>query len=122
MVKNLPCNAGDVVMVPGRETKIPHTVEQLNPCITTKTPCNQINILKNKLIKDQLSGYELTGFPSGSVGKESACNAEDLGLIPGLERSPGGGHGNHSSILAWRIPTERGAWRFTVHRFAKSQI
>ena len=27
-----------------------------------------------------------------------------MGLIPGLERSPGGGHGNHSSILAWRIP------------------
>ena len=30
----------------------------------------------------------------GSVGKESACNAGDLGLIPGLERSPRGGHGN----------------------------
>ena len=62
MVKNLPCNTGDVVMVPVRKTKIPHTVEQLSPCITTKAPCNQINILKNKLIKDQLSGYELTGF------------------------------------------------------------
>ena len=34
------------------------------------------------------------GFPGGSVGKESACNAGDLGLIPGLGRSPGGGHGN----------------------------
>ena len=33
-------------------------------------------------------------FPGGSVGKESACNARDIGLIPGLERSPGGGHGN----------------------------
>ena len=30
----------------------------------------------------------------GSDGKESACNAGDLGLIPGLGRSPGGGHGN----------------------------
>ena len=28
----------------------------------------------------------------------------DVDLIPGLVRSPGGGHGNHSSILAWRIP------------------
>ena len=28
----------------------------------------------------------------------------DTGLIPGSGRSPGGGHGNHSSILAWRIP------------------
>ena len=34
------------------------------------------------------------GFPSGSDGKESSCNVGDLGLIPGLERSPEGGHGN----------------------------
>ena len=34
------------------------------------------------------------GFPDGSDGKECTCNAEDLGLNPGLERSPGGGHGN----------------------------
>ena len=33
------------------------------------------------------------GFPDGSAGKESACNAGDLGLIPGLERSPGEGKG-----------------------------
>ena len=33
-------------------------------------------------------------FPSGSDGKESACNAEDLGLIPGLGRILGGGHDN----------------------------
>ena len=34
------------------------------------------------------------GFPGSSVGKESACKAGDLGLIPGLGRSPGGGHGS----------------------------
>jgi len=34
------------------------------------------------------------GFPGGSDGKESGCNAGDLVLIPGLGRSPGGGHGN----------------------------
>ena len=33
-------------------------------------------------------------FPGGSVGEESACNAGDLGLISGLGKSPGGGHGN----------------------------
>ena len=33
------------------------------------------------------------GFPGGSAGKESACNVEDLGSIPGLERSPGEGKG-----------------------------
>ena len=35
--------------------------------------------------------YGSFGFPGGSDGKESACNAGDLGLIPGLERSPGEG-------------------------------
>ena len=34
------------------------------------------------------------GFPGGSVSKESSCNVEELGSIPGLGRSPGGGHGN----------------------------
>ena len=34
------------------------------------------------------------GFPGGSDGKESTCNLEDLGLTPGLGRSPGAGHGN----------------------------
>ena len=34
------------------------------------------------------------GFPGGSDGEEYACNAQDLGSIPGLGRSPGGGHGN----------------------------
>ena len=36
----------------------------------------------------------LMGFPGGSGGKESTCNAGDLGSISGLQRSPGGGHGN----------------------------
>ena len=43
------------------------------------------------------------GFPGGSAGKESACNVEDLGLIPGLERSPGEEMATYSHILAWRI-------------------
>ena len=42
--------------------------------------------------------------PGGLDGKESACNAGDAGLIPGLERSPGEENATHSSILAWRIP------------------
>ena len=52
----------------------------------------------------------LEGFPGGSDGKESTWNAEDLGLIPGLGRFPGGGIATHSSILAQRIPTDRQAW------------
>ena len=61
------------------------------------------------------------GFPGGSAGKESACNAGDLGLIPELGRSPEEGMATHSSILAWKIPLDRGAWWTMVHRFAKGQ-
>ena len=43
--------------------------------------------------------YMSLGFPGGSVVK-TACNAGDPGSIPGLGRSPGGGHDNHSSTLA----------------------
>ena len=48
----------------------------------------------------------LKGFPVSSAGKESTCIVGDLDSVPGLGRSPGGGHGNpgHSSILAWKIP------------------
>ena len=47
--------------------------------------------------------YSLS-FPDGSDGKESACNPGDLGLIPGLGRSPGERNGTYPSILPWRIP------------------
>ena len=39
-------------------------------------------------------GYIISSLPGGSDGNQSACNVGDLGLIPGLGRSPGGGHGN----------------------------
>ena len=44
------------------------------------------------------------GFPCGSAGKESACNAGDLGLVPWLEDPLEKGKAIHSSTLAWRIP------------------
>ena len=47
-----------------------------------------------KLKKKKMLGKELTGFPGGSVVKESPCNAADPGLIPGMGRSPGEGNGN----------------------------
>ena len=50
----------------------------------------------------------MVGFLGGSDGKESACNAVDLGLIPGSGRSPEEEIAAHSSILAWRIPGTEG--------------
>ena len=54
------------------------------------------------------------------MGKESACNAGDLGLIPGLGRSLEKGMATPSSILAWTIPMDREAWQVAVHGVAKS--
>ena len=44
--------------------------------------------------RDRILTPVFLDFPGGSDGKESACNAGDLGLIPGLGRTPGGGQGN----------------------------
>ena len=54
------------------------------------------------------------GFPGGPDSKESACNVGDLGLIPGLGRSPGGEHGNPLQYSCLENPMDRGAWRTTV--------
>ena len=51
------------------------------------------------------------GFPGGSDGKESACNAGDLGSIPGLGRSPGEGKGNPFQYSCWKIPWAEGPGR-----------
>ena len=54
--------------------------------------------------------------------KNPPANAEDLGSIPGLGRFSRGGMATLSSILAWRISMDRGAWWATVHRVSKSRI
>ena len=55
-----------------------------------------------------------------SDGKDSACSAGDLGLIPGLGRSPGGGHGNPLQYSCLENPMDRGAWWATVHGVTQS--
>ena len=61
------------------------------------------------------------GFPDGSDGKKSACNAGDLGSIPGLKRSLGEGNGNPLQYFCQENPMDRGAWRAIVHGVAESQ-
>ena len=113
------------------------------------------------LLNDWPAFLILNDFAGSSAGKESACNAGDPGLIPGLGRFTGDeigyplqyswaslaaqmvknlpavwetwvwslhwgdpledGMSTHSSIIAWRIPKDRGAWRAIVYGFAKSQ-
>ena len=59
------------------------------------------------------------GLPCGSDGKESACNAGDAGLIPGLGRSPGGGHGYPLQSSRLENPMDRGAWWATVYEVTR---
>ena len=62
------------------------------------------------------------GFPGGSDGKEFACNAEDLDLIPGLGRSPGEGHGKPLQYSFLEDSMDRRAWRAIVHGVTKSSM
>ena len=63
---------------------------------------------------------ERRGFPVGSEVKVSACNAGDLGSIPGSGGSLGEGNGNPLQYSCLGNPTVRGAWWATVHGVAKS--
>ena len=65
--------------------------------------------------------YIETGFPGGSVAKNSPANTGDAGLIPGLERSPGEGNGTPLQYSCLENPMDRGAWWATVHGVAKRQ-
>ena len=62
------------------------------------------------------------GFPGGSAGKESACNAGDMGLIPGSGRSPGEGNGYPLQYSCLENPMDKGVWWATVRGVTKSQI
>ena len=62
------------------------------------------------------------GFPGRSDGKESACNAGDPGLIPGLGRSPRKGNGNPFQYSCLENPMDRKPWWAAIHGAAKSQI
>ena len=59
-------------------------------------------------------------FPGGSVVKNPTANAGDVVSIPGLGRSPAVGNGNPLQYPCLENPTDRGAWKGTVHGAAKS--
>ena len=62
---------------------------------------------------------DLSGFPGGSDGKESACNAGDLGWIPGLGKSPGEGNDYPLQYSCQENFMDRGAWWAIVHGVMK---
>ena len=62
------------------------------------------------------------GFPGSWNSKEPACNAGDLGLIPGFRRSSGAGNGNPLQYLWLKNSMDRETWQATVHGVAKSGV
>ena len=72
-------------------------------------------------IKCVLSFKNSGPLPGGLEGKASACNAGDLGSIPGSGRSSGEGHGNPLQYSCLENPMDRGASQATVHGVTKSR-
>ena len=64
----------------------------------------------------------ILGFPDGSDSKESTCNAEDTGSIPGSGRSPGEGNGYSRQYSCLENSVDREVWQATVHGVTKSGI
>ena len=103
--------------------------------ILTIGPSNYISIRDSQDYKLGLLLYRVNRFsrlspPESSIldklsplwlsGKESACNAEELDSVPGLGRSPGGGHGNPLQYSCLKNPHEQIDWRTTVHGVRES--
>ena len=78
-----------------------------------------IVILVIFLVNNRQLVAKFGGLPWWLTGKEAACNAGDLGCIPGSGRSPGEGNGNQYSCLG--NPMDGGPGRATVHAITKSQ-
>ena len=91
----------------------PYFIHMSMACISS-TICNE-NYFQLLFLK------EILGFPGSSDSKESACNAGDLGLIPGSRRSPGEGNVNLPQYSCLENSMDRGGWRAIVHGAAKRQ-
>ena len=63
----------------------------------------------------------MAGLPLWLSGRESACSAGDVGLVPGWGRSPGEGNGCPLLYSCLGNPMDRGGWWATVHGLTKSQ-
>ena len=71
-------------------------------CVQKDPEAHVDSVGKNPVSGNNICSWERKGLPW--CLKESDCNAADLDLISGSGRSPGEGNGNHSSVLAWKIP------------------
>ena len=98
----------------------------LQPGHSVSQPSSEV--LKTDHLQGRLAPYKLPAHPNlgapkqvpcCSVGKESACNAGDLGSIPGSGRCPEEENGNPLQYSCLENPVDRGAWQATVHRLTR---
>ena len=109
------CNVGALGLIPGlgRSPKEGKGYPLQCSGLENSMDCVVHGVAKNQV---QLSDFH-TGDP---VGKDSACNARDLALIPGFGKSPGERNGNPLQYSYLGNPMDRGAWWATVHGVTKS--
>ena len=93
----------------------------LRSLILTSVPFHHVPFLALLVTFLKIFACVSLGFPGGSGGRESACNAGGPGLIPRSGRSPGGEYGNPLQYSCLENPMVRGAWQATVHEVSKSQ-
>ena len=80
-------------------------------CLQYRRPQLDFSVRKIPWRRDRVPTPLFWGFPGGSDGKESTCDAGDVGLIPGLGSSPWGGHGNPLQYSCLENPMDTGAWQ-----------
>ena len=97
----------------GSNPGLPHCRQTLYRLSHQGSPIRTKVKLKLRLLVGRL--------PYSSDGKESACNAGDLGMTPGSGRSPEEGNGNPLQCSCLENSMDRGAWWATVHGVSKSQ-
>ena len=108
MIALLSCNTVDIIYTA--------PAESWDPCqvfLVGKSLFYSKHVLSTSYINT-------LGFPHSPVGKESACHAGDLGLIPGSGWSPGKGNGNPLQYSCLENPMDRGAWQATIHGVARA--
>ena len=76
-------------------------------------------LIKHRVVRYSLGYSRVYGLPKWLSGKEPNCHVGDLGSIPGLGRSPGGGNGNPLQDSCLENLLDRGAWWATVHGVAE---
>ena len=93
-----------------------HFFKKISQILSTLRECNLLQNMKRKWY----DFYQSLKFNQSLDGKESACKTRDPSSSPGSGRSPGEGNGNPPQYFYLENCLDRGAWRSTAHRVAKS--